>query len=212
MAALELENLSKRFPGGTVALEGVSLRVEDGQLLVLLGPSGAGKTTLLRLVAGLERPTAGHVRIGGRPVERMPPVRRDVAMVFQHGVLYPHLSVRRNLAFGLRLRGLSRSEVARRVTETAQLLGIAELLDRRPHELSAGQQQRVALGRAIVRRPQVFLFDEPFSHLDNPLRLRLCEEIRRLHEQLQITTLWVTHDPFGARPTVLWPRCSPGKV
>ncbi len=198
MAILELENLSKRFPGDLPAVDGLSLRAEDGELLVLLGPSGSGKTTTLRLVAGLERPTAGTIRIDGRPVDRLPPVRRDVAMVFQHCVLYPHLSVRRNLAFGLRLRHMARAEIKRRVAEAAELLGIEDLLDRRTDELSGGQQQRVALGRAIVRRPRVFLFDEPLSHLDAPLRVRLRDEMRRLHERLRTTTLYVTHDPLEA--------------
>jgi len=198
VAILELENLSKRFPGNLSAVDGLSLRVEHGELLVLLGPSGSGKTTTLRLVAGLERPTAGTIRIDGRPVDRLAPVRRDVAMVFQHSVLYPHLSVRGNLAFGLKLRRTARAEIKRRVVETAELLGIEHLLDRRPEELSGGEQQRVALGRAIVRRPRVFLLDEPLSHLDAPLRVRLREEIRSLHERLGITTLYVTHDPLEA--------------
>lgn len=198
MAAVCLEQLVKVFPGGVRAVDGLSLAVPDGQLLVLVGPSGCGKTTTLRLVAGLERPTAGSVLIDGRPVDRLPPRRRDVAMVFQHHALYPHLSVRGNLAFGLKLRRTPRAEVRRRVDEAAALLDIADLLERRPAALSGGQQQRAALGRAIVRRPKVFLLDEPLSSLDAPLRARMRAEVRRLHGKLGATMIYVTHDQVEA--------------
>jgi multiple sugar transport system ATP-binding protein len=194
---LVLKNLTKDFPG-VRAVDDLSLDAADGELLVLTGPSGCGKTTVLRLIAGLERPSGGSIAIDGRPVAGLPPRRRDVAMVFQQGALYPHLSVYGNLAFGLRLRGESRIEIDRRVREAAEMLDIAELLTRRPGELSGGQQRRVALGRAIVRRPRLFLFDEPLESLDAGLRGQLRQEIRRLHQRLRITAVYVTHDQTEA--------------
>ena len=172
MAAVLMSHLCKTFPGGIRAVDDLCLEVEDGELLVLMGPSGCGKTTTLRLLAGLETPTAGQVVIGGRAAERLPPRDRDVAMVFQQGA-YPHLSVRGNLGFGLKLRRTPQHEIRQRVAEAAATLGISELLDRRPGELSHGQQQRVALGRAMVRRPKLFLLDEPLASLDAVLRRQL---------------------------------------
>ena len=194
MAAVVISHLGKTFPGGIRAVEDLCLEVEDHELLALMGPSGCGKTTTLRLLAGLEQPTAGRIVIAGRPAERLPPRDRDVAMVFQQGALYPHLSVRGNLGFGLRLRQTPNREIGPRVEAAAAALGIAELLDRRPSELSYGQQQRVALGRAIVRRPKLFLLDEPLASLDAALRRQLRHEIRRLHQRLGVPMIYVTHD------------------
>ena len=199
MSDLRLENLTKAFAGGVRAVDGLSLHVLDGQTAAVLGPSGCGKTTLLRLVAGLESPTGGTVAIGARVVNSLPPKDRDVAMVFQSHAIYPHLSVRKNLAFGLQLRGTPRGEIDERVSWVAGLLDIEALLKRMPAELSGGQRQRVALGRAIVRLPQVFLFDEPLSQLDAKLRREMREELRRLLQQLKTTTLYVTHDHDEAR-------------
>ena len=193
MAEVTLDNLSKRF-GQLLAVDSVDLHVADGELAVLVGPSGCGKTTTLRLIAGLERPTDGAIRIGDRTVNRLSPRCRDVAMVFQNPSLYPHWNVFDNLAFGLRMRGIPRSEIRRRVTEMAGLLGIQLLLQRRPAQLSGGQQQRVALGRALVRRPNVLLLDEPFSSLDAPLRDELRRELADWQRELRITTVHVTHD------------------
>jgi len=175
-------------------VDDLNLEVEDHELLVLMGPSGCGKTTTLRLLAGLERPTAGEIIMGGRAVDHLPPRDRDVAMVFQEGALYPHLSVRGNLGFGLKLRRTPKSEIGRRVTEAAVTLGISDLLDRLPGELSQGQQQRVALGRAMVRRPKLFLLDEPLASLDGGLRRQLRHEIRVLHQRLGVPMIFVTHD------------------
>ncbi len=199
MSQLRLENLSKIYAGGVRAVDGISLAVPAGQTAVLLGPSGCGKTTLLRLVAGLESPNHGTVTIGSRAVNLLPPKDRDVAMVFQSHALYPHLNVQKNLAFGLQLRGTPRLEIADRVGWVAKLLGIEGLLWRMPAELSGGQRQRVALGRAIVRRPRVFLFDEPLSQLDAKLRREMRDELKRLLQPLQTTTLYVTHDHEEAR-------------
>ncbi len=194
MAAVVISHVSKTFPGGIRAVDDLCLEVGDGELLALMGPSGCGKTTTLRLLAGLEQPTAGRIVIAGRPTEGLPPRDRDVAMVFQQGALYPHLSVRGNLGFGLKLRRTPKSEIRPRVEEAAVALGIAELLDRRPGELSYGQQQRVALGRAMVRRPRLFLLDEPLASLDAALRRQLRHEIRRLHQRLGVPMIHVTHD------------------
>ena len=194
MAAVVISHLGKTFPGGIRALDDLCLEVGDHELLALMGPSGCGKTTTLRLLAGLDQPTAGRIVIAGRPADRLPPRGRDVAMVFQQGALYPHLSVRGNLGFGLKLRRTPRGEIAPRVEEAAVALGIAALLDRRPGELSYGQQQRVALGRAIVRRPKLFLLDEPLASLDAALRRQLRHEIRRLHQRLGAPMIHVTHD------------------
>ena len=194
MAAVAISHLSKIFPGGVRAVDDLCLEVGDHELLVLMGSSGCGKTTTLRLIAGLEQPSDGQITIGGRPAERLPPRDRDVAMVFQQGALYPHLSVRGNLGFGLKLRRTPRQEISLRVEEAAIALDIAALLDRRPGELSFGQQQRVALGRAMVRRPKLFLLDEPLASLDGALRRQLRHEIRRLHQRLGTPMIHVTHN------------------
>jgi len=195
MASVTLRGLAKRFgPDDRPALDGVSLEVRDGELFVVLGPSASGKTTLLRCIAGLEEPGAGEVLIGERDVTRLSPAERDVAMVFQTQALYPHLSVRGNIAFGLEVRRMATSEVARRVQAAAERLGITALLDRRPAELSGGERQRVALGRAIVREPQAFLFDEPLANLDSTLRGELRAQLLELHHALHATMLYVTHD------------------
>ena len=194
MAAIALEGVSKTFHNGQVAVRDVTLDIADGELLVLLGPSGSGKSTVLRLIAGLEMPTSGRVMIDGGDVTRVPPQRRDLAMVFQSYALYPHKSVRENLAFGLRMRHLDAARVAARVDATAAALGIGALLDRKPAQLSGGQRQRVALGRAIVREPRAFLFDEPLSNLDPILRASTRAELAVLHRRLRSTMVYVTHD------------------
>src|SRR5439155_1081183 len=199
MASLTLRRLTKTFDARTKpALQELSLEVRDGEFLVLLGPSGCGKTTALRCIAGLEEPTTGEILIGERDVTHLPPGDRDVAMVFQNYALYPHLTARANLAFGLEVRGVARPEIARRVQETAQRLGLTELLDRLPASSSGGQRQRVALGRAIVRAPRAFLFDEPLSNLDAQLRSELRRELLGLHRALGATMVYVTHDQVEA--------------
>jgi len=198
MASIALQNVTKVFGHRTTAVSDLTLDVSDGELLVIVGPSGCGKTTILRLIAGLESPTSGAIRIGDRSVNDVSPKDRDVAMVFQDGVLYPHMTVSDNLAFPLRMRGQRRAEVNRRVAEVIGMLGIADLAERRPAVLSGGQRQRIALGRAIVREPAVFLFDEPLSSLDVALRLTLREEIKALHQRLRATMLYVTHDQSEA--------------
>jgi len=198
MAQVVLEGVEKAFPGGVRAVRNLSLDIPHGRLTVLVGPSGCGKTTTLRLIAGLERADAGTISIGGRAVDDLPPRRRNVAMVFQDHALYPHLSVARNLAFGLKMRRVPPREISARLEQVAQWLGLAGLLDRRPHTLSGGQQQRVALGRAIVRRPDVFLLDEPLASLDKPQRDRLRGEIVRLQRRSAATMLYVTHDQVEA--------------
>ncbi len=198
MARVVLQALGKDFvgPRGDVvtALRAIDLTVEDGELLVVVGPSGSGKTTLLRLIAGLEEPTQGSILLDGEPANGVAPQDRDIAMVFQHHALYPHLTVRGNLALGLRLRRVLRAEIECRVAETAALLGLTDLLDRLPRTLSGGERQRVAIGRAVVRRPRVFLFDEPLASLDTPLRAQLRREIVQLQGQFRTTSLYVTHD------------------
>ncbi len=199
MASVILRNLTKSFDGAArPALRELSLEARDGEFLVLLGPSGCGKTTALRCIAGLDEATEGEIHIGERDVTRLPPAERDVAMVFQNYALYPHLTVRENIAFALEVRRVPRKEILRRVSETAQCLGLAELLERRPAQLSGGQRQRVALGRAIVRAPQAFLFDEPLSNLEAPLRSELRSEILKLHRALGATMIYVTHDQVEA--------------
>ncbi len=198
MAALSLVSLSKEFRGGVRALREVSLEVADGELLSVVGPSGCGKSTLLHLVAGLDAPTSGEVRIGGAVVNDRSPRERDVALVFQSYALYPHMDVRRNLAFPLEVARIPRREAEERVRRTAALLGLEPLLGRRPAELSGGQRQRVALGRALVRRPRLFLFDEPLSNLDAALRVELRGELKKLHERLGATFVYVTHDQAEA--------------
>jgi multiple sugar transport system ATP-binding protein len=197
MAAVTVSGVCKRF-GEVRVLDDVSLTVPDGSFAVLVGPSGCGKSTLLRLLAGLERADDGRIRFGERDVTGLEPRERDVAMVFQSYALYPHLTVRENLAFGLKIRRTARDEIDRRVGEASTMLGLAELLDRMPRELSGGQRQRVAMGRAIVRRPQVFLFDEPLSNLDAALRAQVRVDIRRLHDELGVTSVYVTHDQVEA--------------
>jgi len=197
VAALELRGLAKAYDGRP-ALRPLDLAVADGELLAILGPSGSGKTTLLRLVAGLERADAGTVTLGGEDVTALEPARRDVGMVFQGHALFPHLTVRRNVSYGLEARGASPRDAAPRVEETAARLGIADLLERRPGRLSGGERQRVALARALVRSPRALLLDEPLSSLDAPLRTELRREIARLHRELGLTILHVTHDQAEA--------------
>ena len=197
MAALVIENLRKSF-GATDVLKGIDLSLNSGEMLVIVGASGCGKSTLLRLVAGLEEPTSGRIVLDGRDVARLDPAERDIAMVFQNYALYPHMSVFDNMAYGLRIRGLSKSEIARRVQESATLLGLETLLARKPRQLSGGQRQRVAMGRAIVREPKLFLFDEPLSNLDAKLRVSMRAEIRRLQRRMGVTSLYVTHDQVEA--------------
>ena len=198
MANVTLEHVDKVYPGNVKAVDDFNLEIADGEFLVLVGPSGCGKSTMLRMVAGLEEVTAGTIRIGGRVVNDVPPKDRDIAMVFQNYALYPHMTVRENMAFGLRLRKFPRKEIEARVQEAAGILGLGELLDRRPKALSGGQRQRVAVGRAIVRKPAVFLFDEPLSNLDAKMRVQMRVEISRLHQQLGTTMIYVTHDQVEA--------------
>lgn len=194
MAGVALSNVSKVFPGGVTAVESLSLDIADGEFMVLVGPSGCGKSTTLRMIAGLEDPTAGEIRIGERMVNRVHPKDRDIAMVFQNYALYPHMTAAENMSFGLKLRGVAKTEVKQRVDDAAKLLGITDLLHRRPKELSGGQRQRVAVGRAIVRDPACFLFDEPLSNLDARLRVQMRAEIKALHHRLRTTGVYVTHD------------------
>jgi ABC-type sugar transport system ATPase subunit len=197
MASVTYDRATRAF-GSTVAVSELSLEIADGEFMVLVGPSGSGKTTALRLLAGLEPLTAGHVRIGERVVDDVAPRERDIAMVFQDYALYPQMSVRQNLAFGLRIRKLGRAEIDRRVQRAADMLGIGPLLERKPRQLSGGQRQRVALGRALVREPQAFLMDEPLSNLDAQLRAQTRGEIRRLQREVGTTTVYVTHDQVEA--------------
>ena len=197
MAEVVVSEVRKNF-GGTEVLKGVSVTVADGEMLVILGPSGCGKSTLLRCIAGLETITAGEIRIGGRRVNELEPMHRDIAMVFQNYALYPHMSVYDNMAYGLRNRRTPRPEIERRVREAARILGLDTLLERKPRQLSGGQRQRVAMGRAIVREPAAFLFDEPLSNLDAKLRLQMRHEIRQLQERLGTTGIYVTHDQVEA--------------
>jgi multiple sugar transport system ATP-binding protein len=193
-----LENVTKEFGHGVVAVDDVSLTIEDGEFMVLVGPSGCGKTTLLRTIGGLEDVTAGRIHIGDRDVTRVAPAARDIAMVFQNYALYPHMTVRKNLGYGLRVRRTPRKERERKVKEVAKLLGLDGLLDRRPGQLSGGQQQRVAMGRAIIREPAAFLMDEPLSNLDAKLRVGMRTSLQQLHLRLGTTTVFVTHDQVEA--------------
>ncbi|MET1159737.1 MAG: ABC transporter ATP-binding protein [Thermoprotei archaeon] len=197
MAKVELRDIVKKF-GSVVAVDHVSFKVKDGEFFVLLGPSGCGKTTTLRIIAGLEDPDEGYVLIDDQIVNDVPPNKRDIAMVFQNYALYPHMTVYKNLAFPLENMGLSKQEIDKRVREVAKLLHIDHLLDRKPGQLSGGEQQRVALGRALVRRPRVFLMDEPLSNLDAKLRVYMRAELKRLQKELKITTIYVTHDQVEA--------------
>jgi ABC-type sugar transport system ATPase subunit len=194
MASIRLEGIEKTYPNGHVAAKGLDLEIRDGEFMVLVGPSGCGKSTALRMIAGLETPTGGRIRIGDRDVTALPPQDRDIAMVFQTYALYPHMTVRENLAFGLRMRGTAPDVIERRVEEAARALGLEPVLGRRPAQLSGGQRQRVALGRAIVREPKAFLFDEPLSNLDAKLRVETRAELARLHRRLGATVVYVTHD------------------
>ena len=198
MAQIALENLSKVYPDGTPALSDLTLDVQDGELVVFVGPSGCGKTTALRMVAGLEDITSGVVRIGQRVVNTLPPKDRDVAMVFQNYALYPHMTAYDNMAFGLKMRSFPKSEIRGRVADAARVLGLEQVLKKKPRTLSGGQRQRVAMGRAIVREPQAFLMDEPLSNLDAKLRVEMRAEIARIQRDLQATTIYVTHDQVEA--------------
>jgi multiple sugar transport system ATP-binding protein len=194
MARVDLEQVTKVFPGGVKAVDGLELAVADREFVVLVGPSGCGKSTTLRLIAGLEELTSGVIRIGERIVNKVPPKDRDIAMVFQNYALYPHMTVYKNMAFALKLRKVPKGQIRQRVMEAARMLEIEHLLERRPRELSGGQRQRVAVGRAIVREPVAFLFDEPLSNLDAKLRVTTRAELKRLHQRLKTTTIYVTHD------------------
>jgi multiple sugar transport system ATP-binding protein len=198
MAAVELSNVTKDFPDGTRAVDDVDLSIADGEFMILVGPSGCGKTTALRMVAGLESVSSGEIRIGGQVVNDLDPVDRDIAMVFQNYALYPHMSVRDNIGFPLRMQRMPKSARSDRVTDAARMLGIEELLHRKPKELSGGQRQRVAMGRAVVRHPQAFLMDEPLSNLDAKLRVQMRAELVKLHARLGVTTIYVTHDQTEA--------------
>ena len=198
MATVGLQQVNKLYPNGFHAVRDLDLEVADGGFIILVGPSGCGKTTALRMVAGLEDISSGTLRIGGQPVNNVSPKDRDIAMVFQNYALYPHMNVYDNMAFGLKMRKFAGSEIDQRVREAADILGIGELLKRKPRQLSGGQRQRVALGRAIVRDPAVFLFDEPLSNLDAKLRVQMRTEIKELHQRLRTTTIYVTHDQIEA--------------
>jgi multiple sugar transport system ATP-binding protein len=197
MAQVSLRKLVKRFDD-TEAVRGIDLDIGDKEFVVLVGPSGCGKTTTLRMIAGLEEVSAGEIAVDGEVVNDVPPKDRDMAMVFQNYALYPHMTVFENMSFGLRLRRYPKDEIARRVKEAARILDITELLDRKPRQLSGGQRQRVAMGRAIVRNPKVFLFDEPLSNLDAKLRVQMRTEIKRVHQKVRTTTVYVTHDQVEA--------------
>jgi multiple sugar transport system ATP-binding protein len=198
MSEIVLDGVTKEYAGGIVAVDDVSLEIGDGEFMVLVGPSGCGKSTLLRMIAGLEEITVGDVSIGGRVVTNVPPKERDIAMVFQNYALYPQMSVKQNLAFGLKLRKLRKDEVERRVSAVAKILGLTDLLERKPGALSGGQRQRVAMGRAMVREPKAFLMDEPLSNLDAKLRVQMRGELARLRARLGTTTVYVTHDQVEA--------------
>jgi multiple sugar transport system ATP-binding protein len=197
MASVGIRDVKKAF-GTTQVIHGVDISINDGEFVVLVGPSGCGKSTLLRMIAGLENITGGEIRIGERVVNNVPPKERDIAMVFQNYALYPHMTVAANMGFSLKLRGAPKSEIDSRVNRAADILGLKPLLERFPRQLSGGQRQRVAMGRAIVRDPQVFLFDEPLSNLDAKLRVAMRTEIKELHQRLKTTTVYVTHDQIEA--------------
>jgi multiple sugar transport system ATP-binding protein len=198
MSTIEFSEVTKQFDDGTTAIQQLTLLVEDGEFLILVGPSGCGKTTALRMVAGLEEVTSGEIRIGERVINDLPPAQRDIAMVFQNYALYPHMTVRQNIAFPLRQKGVKKAEIAERVRDASRQLAIGQLLDRTPRELSGGQRQRVAIGRALVRRPAAFLMDEPLSNLDAKLRVQMRAELIALHRRLGVTTIYVTHDQTEA--------------
>ena len=198
MAAIEFDHVTKRFLDGTIAVNDVSLRIEDGEFMIFVGPSGCGKTTALRMVAGLEQVSSGEIRIGDRVVNEVAPKDRDIAMVFQNYALYPHMSVFENMAFGLKLRRMKKPEIDERVEDAAKVLALFDLLKRKPGQLSGGQRQRVAMGRAIVREPQAFLMDEPLSNLDAKLRVQMRAEISRIQREVNVTSIYVTHDQVEA--------------
>ncbi len=198
MAKVILENVHKIYPGGVMAVNDANLTIEDREFVVLVGPSGCGKSTTLRMVAGLEEISKGSIYIDGKKVNDVPPKDRDIAMVFQNYALYPHMTVYKNMAFGLKLRGFPKQEIDQRVREAADILSIQELLERKPKALSGGQRQRVAVGRAIVRKPKAFLFDEPLSNLDAKMRVQMRMEISKLHTRLASTMIYVTHDQVEA--------------
>ena len=198
MSALTLNRVRKTYDGKQFVLHGIDVEVADGEFVVLVGPSGCGKSTLLRMVAGLESVSEGEITIGGRVVNTLEPKDRDIAMVFQNYALYPHMSVKENMSYGLKIRGIDRAAIDSRVADAAKILELEPLLARKPRELSGGQRQRVAMGRAIVREPSVFLFDEPLSNLDAKLRVQMRLEIQRLHARLATTSLYVTHDQIEA--------------
>jgi len=198
MAGITFDNVTKTYGDGFLAVSDLNLEVQDGEFVVLVGPSGCGKTTALRMLAGLEEISGGTVRIGERVVNNVPPGDRDVAMVFQNYALYPHMTVAENIGFALRMRKVPKAEARKRIEETARIIGLVEHLDRKPRQLSGGQRQRVAMGRAIVREPQVFLMDEPLSNLDAKLRVQMRAEISRIQRQLHVTTVYVTHDQIEA--------------
>jgi multiple sugar transport system ATP-binding protein len=198
VAAIELDRLTKVYADGTRAVQELDLEIADGEFVVFVGPSGCGKTSALRMIAGLEEITSGTVRVGGRVVNDLPPKARDMAMIFQNYALYPHMNVYDNMGFGLKMRGIDRAEIARRVEDAARILGLAKVLRKRPRHLSGGQRQRVAMGRAIVREPQAFLMDEPLSNLDAKLRVQMRAEIARIQRDLGVTTIYVTHDQSEA--------------
>src|SRR3569623_570156 len=197
MASVAIRDVRKAF-GTTAVIHGVDISILDGEFVVLVGPSGCGKSTLLRMIAGLENITGGEIAIGDRVVNNVPPKERDIAMVFQNYALYPHMTVSDNMAFSMKLRGAPKEEIDSRVNRAAGILGLENLLERYPRQLSGGQRQRVAMGRAIVRDPQVFLFDEPLSNLDAKLRVQMRAEIKELHQRLKTTTIFVTHDQIEA--------------
>jgi multiple sugar transport system ATP-binding protein len=208
MGGIRLDAVSKVYPNGVNAVDGVDLEIADGEFMVLVGPSGCGKSTLLRMIAGLEEVTDGAIYVGDTDVTNLQPRARDIAMVFQNYALYPHMTVRENLGFALKLRRTARADIRRRVDDVAKILGLEQLLDRKPAALSGGQRQRVAMGRAMVREPKAFLMDEPLSNLDAKLRVSMRAELSRLHERLGVTTVYVTHDQIeamtlGQRVTVL---------
>jgi len=198
VAAIELEQLTKVYPDGTRAVQGLDLEVADGEFVVFVGPSGCGKTSALRMIAGLEEITSGTVRVGGAVVNDLPPKARDMAMIFQNYALYPHMNAFDNMAFGLRMRGVDRGEIRRRVESAAEILGLSDVLNKKPRHLSGGQRQRVAMGRAIVREPKAFLMDEPLSNLDAKMRVQMRAEIARIQRDLAVTTVYVTHDQSEA--------------
>src|SRR4051812_891836 len=197
MASVAIRDVRKAF-GSTTVIHGVDIAIVDGEFVVLVGPSGCGKSTLLRMIAGLENITSGEIRIGDRRVNDLPPKERDIAMVFQNYALYPHMTVRDNMACALSLAKMDKATIESKVTRAAEILALAPLLERYPRQLSGGQRQRVAMGRAIVRDPQVFLFDEPLSNLDAKLRVAMRSEIKELHQRLKTTSIYVTHDQIEA--------------